>query len=210
MLTSALEKQGLNVGHDMVQQWVSFLELLMRWNRVFNLTSIDQPKECVYLHIIDSLLAAPYLYGNRMLDMGSGAGLPGIPLAILFPNQQWTLLDKNSKKARFLTQVAAQLSLTNVTVVHDHCEYFQPEVGFDSILSRAFGTLHKMINGTQHLLCQQGSWIALKGHYPTAELQELPDDVIWQVNQLSMKGMDVQRHVVCMSRSDCGKSNSYY
>src|SRR5207247_1863961 len=101
-----------------------------RWNRVFNLTSITDTRDQVYLHIVDSLLIHPYLHGENLIDVGTGAGLPGMPLAILNPHQEWTLLDKSSKKIRFLTQVIAELTLRNVSLVHDRVENFHPEIGF--------------------------------------------------------------------------------
>ncbi len=151
--------------------------------------------------IIDSLAVQPYLQGQRMLDVGTGAGLPGIPLAIVNPQQQWILLDKNSKKTRFLTQVVAELGLTHVTVIHSRSEDFHPTQCFDSILSRALGSLRLFAETTEHLLCQQGKWIAMKGKYPQEELKDIPDRFqLVDVTRLNLKGMDIERHIVRLSK----------
>jgi 16S rRNA (guanine527-N7)-methyltransferase len=198
ILNKALIQNNFDLKENSINQLAEFLTLLMQWNKVFNLTAIDEMDKVIYLHIIDSLLIASYIKGNDCLDIGSGGGLPGIPLAILFPEKQWTLLDKNNKKTRFLTQVIAQLSLTNVNIAHARCEDFQFKTGFDSILSRAFGTLDKLIEVTAHLLRQDGRWIAMKGQYPHAELQDLPANIVYEVHPINMTGMSVDRHVVCM------------
>ena len=197
-LKQALIQNGLNLEPEKINQLSEFLELLMQWNRVFNLTAIDDIDKAIYLHIIDSLLIAPYLHGHHCLDVGSGAGLPGIPLAILFPEKHWVLLDKNNKKTRFLTQVVAQLSLKNVEIVHLRCEDFQFPMGFDSILFRAFGTLDKLVTVTSHLLHPRGKWIAMKGQYPVAELETLPSTWLYEVYPIKIAGLNVERHVVCL------------
>lgn len=198
ILNKALIQNNFILNEYSIKQLTEFLNILMQWNKIFNLTAIDEIDKAVYLHLIDSLLIAPYIQGHHCLDIGSGGGLPGIPLAILFPEKQWTLLDKNNKKTRFLTQVVAQLSLTNVNIVHARGEDFQFPTGFDSILSRAFGTLESLITVTAHLLHQEGRWIAMKGHYPHAELQNLPANIVYEVHPINIIGMKVDRHVVCM------------
>ncbi len=202
LLNKALAQQGLDLNATDVAQLAHYLELMQTWNRVFNLTALTTAKEMVYLHLIDSLIIYPYLHGKRMLDVGSGAGLPGIPLAILHPEQVWVLLDKNSKKTRFLTQVIAELALKNVSVINERCEDFHPHVGFDTILSRAFGTLRLFAETTEHMLNPGGMLLAMKGKYPHDELQNLPKrfhvDVI---KQLTIHGMAVERHVICMHQA---------
>jgi 16S rRNA (guanine527-N7)-methyltransferase len=120
-LQTALKKNSLALSDHEQQQLLTFLELIKRWNKVFNLTAITNTEDMIYLHLIDSLVIQPYLKGQRMLDVGTGAGLPGIPLAIIQPAQHWVLLDKNSKKTRFLTQVIAELGLKNVEPIHSRC-----------------------------------------------------------------------------------------
>lgn len=199
-LSQALRQNELFLDAATEQKLIHYLELLQKWNEVFNLTTLVKPQEMVYLHLMDSLVINPFLQGNNMLDVGSGGGLPGIPLAILNPDQQWTLLDKNSKKTRFLTQVAAELKLVNVEVVHKRCEEFHPAQGFDSILSRAFGTIRLFVETNEHLLHPDGSFLAMKGKYPQEELNELPDRFFAHVSRLDIKGIDIERHIVNLGK----------
>jgi len=171
--------------------------MMQTWNKVFNLTSITDAREMVYLHIIDSLMTAPFLSGERFLDVGSGAGLPGIPLAILNPEQEWVLLDKNNKKTRFMTQAIAELKLPNVQTVHTRAEDYQPTHCFDGILSRAYATLALFIKTTRHLICKNGTFIAMKGKYPQDEIAELANLAGEStITPLAMKGMTLERHIV--------------
>lgn len=197
LLKAALQENKLTVSEAAQQQLLHYLELMQKWNQVFNLTNITNPRDMVYLHIIDSLAVQPCLHGSRLLDVGTGAGLPGIPLAILNPGQHWVLLDKNSKKTRFLTQTAAELKLKNVEIVHSRSEDFHPGYCFDSILSRALGTLRMFVETTRHLLCPDGMFIAMKGKYPGEELDDLPQDVrVLDVPRLEIKGVEIERHIV--------------
>lgn len=205
LLKQALIANHHSLSHEMQQQLVQYLELMLHWNKVINLTSITEPREMVYLHIIDSLSVIPYLHGKNMLDVGTGAGLPGLPLAITEPDQQWVLLDKNSKKTRFLTQVIAELKLTNVKAVHARSEDFKSQHCFDSILSRAFGTLRLFGDTTEHMLCPNGKLIAMKGKYPTEEINDIPNAfTIQDVNPLTLNGMDVERHIVRLIKREEG------
>lgn len=202
ILKKALADNGITATESQQAQWVAYLNQLLVWNKVFNLTSITDKHDMVYLHIIDSLLVAPFLHGTHCLDVGSGAGLPGIPLAILHPEQHWTLLDKNSKKTRFMIQAAAELGLKNVTVVHDRAENFHPATPFDCILSRAYASLALFVETTAHALSPSGQLIAMKGKNPTDEMADLPAG--WSADKpiaLMMKGMSVDRHMVCLSKT---------
>jgi 16S rRNA (guanine527-N7)-methyltransferase len=199
LLLKALQQNQLVVTPEATDKLIHYLELMKSWNKVFNLTSITEPAEMVYLHIIDSLLTAPFLQGKRFLDVGSGAGLPGIPLAILHPEHQWVLLDKNNKKTRFMTQAIAELKLTNVQAVHTRAEDYQADPCFDGILSRAYATLALFIETTRHLICKNGTFIALKGRYPHDELADIASLAgAAVVTPLAMKGMSLERHVVCI------------
>lgn len=200
-LKKASEQNQLILSPDVFSQLTHYLTLMQTWNRVFNLTTITDPREMVYLHLIDSLLVQPYLRGSRFLDVGSGAGLPGIPLAIMHPEQTWFLLDKNNKKTRFLTQCVAELGLKNVTVIHSRTDEFKPAEGFDCILSRAFGTLRLFAETTKHLLRPGGILVAMKGKYPEDELSELPSEFkVSLTTPLTMRGLTVDRHLICLEQ----------
>lgn len=197
LLNTALLQNHLQINDEAKKKFLVYLELLQTWNRVFNLTSITDPKEMVYLHLIDSLVVAPYVTGQTCLDVGTGAGLPGIPLAILNPTQTWVLLDKNSKKTRFLTQAIAELGLKNISVVHRRSEDFHPSHCFDSILSRALGTLAMFVTSTAHLLCPNGSFIAMKGKTYQDEIAALPKTVaVTDITRLDIQGINIERHLV--------------
>lgn len=199
LLTKALTENNFHFSDEIINKFVTYLTLLKTWNKVFNLTNITDPREMVYLHIIDSLSVQPYLTGKRLLDVGSGAGLPGIPLAIINPDQEWALLDKNNKKTRFQTQVIAELGLKNMQAVHSRCEDFHPTQCFDTILSRAFGTLRMFIETTEHMLCPNGKLLAMKGKYPQDELNDIPAHFnVESIERLDIKGIDVERHLICL------------
>ncbi len=199
LLKEALSENHYAISDANQTKLVTFLELLQQWNTIFNLTAIRSPKEAVYLHILDSLSILPYLHGSRLLDVGSGAGLPGIPLAIIEPDKQFFLLDSNSKKTRFLNQVVYELGLKNITVIHERAENFHPSECFDSIITRAFASLNDMLVATQHLLAPHGQFIAMKGVYPEAELAAVSKPFKLQaVHPLTIQGLDAKRHVVCI------------
>lgn len=174
-----------------------YVALLARWNRVYNLTSVRQPEDMVFRHILDSVAVLPWLCGPRVLDVGSGAGLPGIPLAIVRPDCQFYLLDSNGKRTRFMQQAVTELGLTNVQVVQARVEAYRPAELFDSILSRAFATLADMLHGAGHLCAPGGRLLALKGVYPDDELAAVPADyAVIGVQRLAVPGLTAERHVV--------------
>lgn len=176
---------------------IAYLALLQKWNKVYNLTAIRDPEEMFIKHILDSVVVAPLVKGDRMIDVGTGGGLPGIPLAILFPERQVDLLDSNSKKTRFLIQVKAELALRNVEVIHHRVENFQPEVLYDAIVSRAFASLTDMVHWTHHLLVQDGFWWALKSQRSEEEVSGLPEFVkIAQIYPLTVPGLDAERTLI--------------
>ncbi|HVE43544.1 MAG TPA: 16S rRNA (guanine(527)-N(7))-methyltransferase RsmG [Gammaproteobacteria bacterium] len=201
LLAKALQQNHLVLDAHQQQQLCDYLTLMHRWNKAYNLTSITDPEDMVYLHIIDSLLIHPHLKGAECLDVGTGAGLPGIPLAILNPAQQWTLLDKNNKKILFLNQILSELGLKNVKTVHTRIEDFHPSACFDSIVSRALSHLALFVETTAHLLCAEGQWLAMKGRYPAEELIDLPAHcLVQEVKPLTMLGREIERHIVCLSK----------
>ena len=185
------------VTQDQQQLLLLYLELLLKWNRAYNLTAIREPGQMVPRHLLDSLVVGPLLKGRRVIDVGTGAGLPGIPLAVLCPDREFHLLDSNGKKTRFLFQVKTALGLDNMTVHHARVERFSPGRVFDAVLSRAFASLQDMIAGCRHLLSPGGRFLAMKGVYPAEELAVIEDqcDVV-AVHPLRVPGLAEQRHLV--------------
>lgn len=197
LLAQALAENEIAATALQIEKLMHFLKLLEKWNRVFNLTALQTPKEMVYLHIIDSLTLLPHIEGKRILDVGSGGGLPGVPLAIMQPDKQWVLLDKSQKKTRFLMQLKAELQLDNVDVMVNRVEDFNASQCFDTILARAFAELGQFLRASAHLLCPDGLWIAMKGKYPEQELANLPKSVtLVQSIPVQIKGIEVNRHLL--------------
>lgn len=156
-----------------VEPFLEYLALMDTWNRAYNLTAILLPEERVSLHILDSLAILPWVKGGRIIDVGTGAGLPGIPLAIARPDDAFVLLDSNGKKTRFLYEVTRVLGLKNVEIINMRAEQYRPEQGFDTVMSRAFSELKQMFTWTQHLVAPKGIWLAMKGRYPAEELSQI-------------------------------------
>lgn len=185
-----------------VQLLVDYLTQLTKWNKAYNLTAIRDPLQMVTRHLLDSLAILPYLKGERILDVGTGAGLPGIPLAIAEPERFYCLLDSNGKKCRFLQQTVLELGLKNVRIVEDRAEHFANEQCFDSIVARAVSTVNEIIDNTSHLICPQGQWLLMKGQYPADELEGIAGD--HTVIAYQVPGLDEQRHLVCVTRGSQG------
>jgi 16S rRNA (guanine527-N7)-methyltransferase len=209
--TEFLQQALVNNGHDIPlsiqEKMLHYLHLIREWNRVFNLTSIRDPKEMIILHLLDSLSIHAHLHGKNIIDIGTGAGLPGIPLALTNPTRQFVLLDSNHKKTRFLNQVIYDLKLSNVEVVHARVEDYNKQQ-FDSILSRAFSRLLVMLLGTNHLINETGQFLAMKGTYPEHEIQEIPAEFrLINVYKLTIKELNAERHLVCMEKNTDGKNN---
>ncbi|WP_257263698.1 16S rRNA (guanine(527)-N(7))-methyltransferase RsmG [Endozoicomonas sp. ONNA2] len=178
-----------------------YVLLLNKWNKAYNLTAIRDPGAMVFRHIIDSLSIVPHISGQAILDAGSGPGLPGVVLAIVYPDKKFTTLDSNGKKTRFMLQAKLDLQLDNLEVVHARAESFQVEAPFDTITSRAFSSLVNMVDGTKHLLSPSGVYLAMKGLYPEAELKELMDrhDIeLVGCEPLKVPGTDGDRHLVIL------------
>ncbi|XQW85139.1 16S rRNA (guanine(527)-N(7))-methyltransferase RsmG [Thalassotalea piscium] len=174
-LLELLAQSTINLSDKQVAQLIQYVEMLVKWNKAYNLTSVRDPSEMLTKHIMDSLMVGPCLHGNRFIDVGTGPGLPGIPLAILYPEKEFTLLDSLGKRITFLRQVVFQLKLENVKPVLSRVEKFQPEQLFDGVLSRAFASLDDMVNWCKHLTADEtGRFYALKGQYPSEELSQLP------------------------------------
>jgi 16S rRNA (guanine527-N7)-methyltransferase len=174
-LQRGIEYLNLALPTTAVAQLLQYLALLAKWNRAYNLTSVRDPIEMVTRHLLDSLAIMPYVHGHYCADVGTGAGLPGIPLAIAFPAKQFTLIDSNGKKIRFVTQAIAELGLRNVNAIQCRVESWHPTQAYDAVLSRAFATLTEMANSCAHLMSAQGAMLAMKGIYPKQELSALPE-----------------------------------
>jgi len=190
---------GLLLADTQVATLERYLDLLEKWNRVYNLTAIRERSRMVTHHLLDSLAVLPHVRGPRMLDVGSGAGLPGIPLAVASPALHVTLLESNHKKSAFLTQAVAELQLANVQVVMERVESWQPEARFDTIVSRAFAELGEFASLAGRLLAPQGVLAAMKGVHPFEEIERLPQGYrVQQVVRLRVPGLDAERHLVLM------------
>jgi 16S rRNA (guanine527-N7)-methyltransferase len=195
---------GVELSAQQHEQLLAYLALLIKWNKAYNLTAVRDPNEMVSRHLLDSLSVVPFVSeaGDNWLDVGSGGGMPGIPLAILFPERQFTLLDSNGKKTRFLTQVKLELKLANMQVIHSRVEAFTPAVPFSGICSRAFSSLEDFSNWTRHLGDGNTQWLAMKGVHPDDELQALPADFrLTATHVLKVPGCQGQRHLLILRRS---------
>jgi 16S rRNA (guanine527-N7)-methyltransferase len=196
-LAEGLTELELSLNEQTQTRLLQYLDLLEKWNRVYNLTAIRDKDQMVSNHLLDSLVLTPFVCGLRILDVGSGAGLPGIPLALASPQLDVTLLDSNHKKAAFLRQAVAELALPNVSVVSERVESWQPEQKFDCIVSRAFAELAEFVSLAKHLLAPGGYFAAMKGLHPYEELEKLPPG--WcarEVLVLKVPGLDAARHLV--------------
>jgi 16S rRNA (guanine527-N7)-methyltransferase len=195
LLNAGLKQAGLALSEATVQTLLAYLALIQKWNKVHNLTAVRDPDEMVTLHLLDSLVVLPYITGKRLLDVGSGAGLPGIVLAICKPELKVTTIDSVSKKASFMRQAKAELGLSNLEVVAGRVEQLKPAEPFDIVISRAFSDLNLFLSLTQHLIAKSGLWLAMKGVYPHEELAQISLTPT-QVLALQVPGLAAQRHLV--------------
>ncbi len=179
----------------------ALLDELERWNRKVNLTAIRDRDEMVTAHIDDSLSALPLLRGKRVLDVGTGAGFPGLPLAIAEPDREFHLIDSNNKKIQFVQHVAGLLGLENVTAVKARAEDYAPGYRFDTVIARALASLPKLLEIAGHHVGEDGVFVALKGRYPEEELEQVPDTWQCNVRELTVPGLEAgSRHAVLMER----------
>ncbi len=201
-LTQGARELGVELTEAQHSQLLGYLSLLIKWNKAYNLTAVRDPDEMVSRHLLDSLSVVPFIEGDRQLDVGSGGGMPGIPLAILFPDMKVTVLDSNGKKTRFLTQVKLELKLDNLEVIHSRAEAFQPQVPFTGIISRAFSSLEDFTQWTRHMGDSKTRWLAMKGLHPADELVALPADFHLESAQaLAVPGCQGQRHLLILRRT---------
>ena len=199
-LSAGLSALGIDLPAEAQAKLLAYTLFLEKWNRSFSLTALRDPKLAVSHHLLDSLAILPYVMVPNLLDVGSGGGQPGIPLAIARPELAVTLLDSNSKKTAFLQQAVIELELKNVQVVTARVENFKPPVLFAAIASRAFAELVDFVSLTRHLLAPDGVWLAMKGQRPEAEIAKLPagalELAVSAVHRLEVPGVDGERHLV--------------
>lgn len=193
---------SLELSDQQVELLIAYLAEFDKWNKAYNLSAVRDPMEMVERHLLDSLVLAPLLAesnAQRIIDVGTGGGLPGIPLSIVFPDKQWVLLDSNGKKTRFLFQVKTSLKLSNVQVENTRVEAYQPNDLFDIVVSRAFASLEDMVTGTTHLLAEQGRFWAMKGIYPEKELRDCEKHAIVEsAISLEVPNQDGERHLLIL------------
>lgn len=201
-LRDGAARMGIALTAAQEDSLLHYLALLLKWNKVYNLISRREADNLVALHLLDSLSVLPYISGPRVVDVGSGAGLPGIPLAIMRPDCHFTVLDSNGKKGRFRTQAAIELGLKNVAVVSARAEEYQPEPRFDQVISRAFATIADMLAVAGHLAAPGGRFLAMKGLYPHEELAELPAGYrLETVHILEVPDLGAERHLAIVARA---------
>ena len=201
-LSEGSKALGLTLSERQKNQLIAYMLILRRWNHVYNLTAIDQPEKMVIYHLLDSLSIVPNLQGERIIDVGTGGGLPGIPLSIMFPEKQFTLVDSVNKKTRFLLVAVAELGLKNVTVVNTRVEKFVDQC-FDTVVTRAFSSLELMLQLTGHLTQASGLFIAMKGKPLSNEEHNLPEGFVWLDEQiLDVPGLDAERHLYRVEKKE--------
>lgn len=200
LLAKGAEKLSVSLSEAQIEKLLAYMTLLLRWNRVYNLTAVREAETAVVLHFLDSLAAAPAVGNHRhLLDVGSGAGFPGMVIAVLYPDMAVSLIDTVGKKTAFLSQVRSELQLRNVTVHTGRVEAFFPDEKFDAIISRAFSDLNRFAALSGHLLAEGGRFYAMKGAVPEAEIQALSAGLkVEAVIPLDVPFLDARRHLLVM------------
>lgn len=203
-LDALIAQTDLDVSEQQRQQLIGYVEMLDKWNKAYNLTSVRDPKEMLVKHIMDSIIVSTHLQGERYIDVGTGPGLPGVPLAIMSPEKTFVLLDSLGKRIRFIKQVLHELKIENVTPIQSRVEEYQPEDKFDGVLSRAFASMTDMVEWCHHLpKAETGHFLALKGLLPQNEIEQLPEWCsVTEVKALNVPQLEGERHLVILSRKE--------
>jgi 16S rRNA (guanine527-N7)-methyltransferase len=198
-LAQGIAESGMQISAATQAKLVAYLALIAKWNRVHNLTAVREEAKMVSVHALDSLAIVPHLHAKSVVDVGSGAGLPGIPLALMWPQSRIVLLDSNHKKTAFLRQAVIELELKNVEVVCERVEQWQPAEGFDLVISRAFADLREFLTLAGGLCNPDGLVAAMKGVYPCEELAQLPATFkLHGILPIKVPGLNAERHLVLL------------
>ncbi|VAW75456.1 16S rRNA (guanine(527)-N(7))-methyltransferase [hydrothermal vent metagenome] len=200
-ISRGAEALPVSLDSKQIQQLVALVGLLGKWNQVYNLTAVRDPHEMVTRHILDSLAVLPYLRGDSLLDVGTGAGLPGLVLAITRPDLPMTLLDSSDKKLRFVRQAIAELNLEQLSVVQSRMQTYQPGQAFAMVISRAVASLSELYRMTRHLLTNDGCFLFMKGQQPGSELDEFEHSSHVQIESLQVPGLDAERHLLILDNN---------
>jgi len=205
-----LSQLKITFPEDSIQRFNKLLQLLLKWNKAYNLTAVRDPDQMVVLHLLDSLAPLPFVEGKTVLDVGTGAGFPGLPMAIARPDWQFTLLDSNSKKTRFVTQAVIELGLENVQVITGRAENSIINQQFNTVLCRATFSLGDFLSKTQSHCINKGLLLALKGGYPKQEIEDVEhaaefSDLLTKIDiqkteSIQVPGLDAERHLVLVRK----------
>ena len=197
VLQDCLANTTLEVSNEQQVLLIKFVLMMDKWNKAYNLTSVRNPRQMVIKHIVDSIVIAPYLDQQNYIDVGTGPGLPGIPLAIMLPQKHFVLLDSLGKRVRFMKQAGFELGLQNIEPVQSRVEQYHSDLRLNGVLSRAFASLKDMLHWCQHLVDSDGVFLALKGQYPAEELAQLPENFHLQESiELKVPGLEGERHLI--------------
>jgi 16S rRNA (guanine527-N7)-methyltransferase len=203
-LDALIAQTSLEVSDQQRSQLVGYVEMLDKWNKAYNLTSVRDPQEMLVKHIMDSIVVSTHLQGESFIDVGTGPGLPGITLSIMNPDKHFVLLDSLGKRIRFIKQVLHELKIENVTPVQSRVEEYLPEDKFDAVLSRAFASMTDMVEWCHHLPKSNGGlFLALKGQLPQSEIEQLPEWCsVTDIKALTVPQLEGERHLVILSRKE--------
>jgi 16S rRNA (guanine527-N7)-methyltransferase len=208
-LSALLKAANISLTDRQKEQLTGYVELLHKWNKAYNLTSVRDPQQMLVRHIMDSIVVEPYLEGSRFIDVGTGPGLPGVPLAIVRPEAHFTLLDSLGKRIRFLKQVQHELKLENIDPVQSRVEVFPAEPPFDGVISRAFASLNDMLSWCHHLPGEKGRFYALKGVVPQDEIDALPAGFTHHKTvKLLVPELEGERHLVVINPQNLAASSA--
>lgn len=208
-LQQGIDELSLSVSPETQQKLIQYIELIAKWNKTFNLTAIRNVDEMLTSHLLDSLAVVPFIKAGRVLDVGAGAGLPGIVLALCYPDKEFVLIDSNGKKARFMTQAKIELGLSNVEVVHARVDEYgveeiQPLKPFDAIISRAFASISDMLAYVDHLVTNETAVLAMKADSEN-EISQMPAEyksayTIEQIHELEVPGLSAKRQLIVLKK----------